>query len=423
MARNDDDIIQRARGYSNDDATGSLAESYGDGAFIGPDGQPWVKLDFAAMNSYVPEKTHKGNFKQQIADMQANATKMGNEYVMPISKVQELVKKNGIYAEGDPNFTKKAFMAAALAFGGGAALSGLGGLSGGAGLESLAGGIGTDTLGGAVAGGAGEFAGIPGLTEFSGGLQGSFLAPEFSGIPGLSEFVPGAGAFGGAAVGAPFQPGFNLLDPSTYGGSAAAGGTGAAAQAARTALGRILDGSATPEDYASVVGSLGATGLGVLGSNAQADALRDVSQQYLALGAPYRTLLEGSYKPGFDLWKQPAYKSALDDSWESAFRGMNSNPFDNPGQIIEANKRITGGLTLPALSNYRGQLGQFGGLGLNTSGQASLAEAGQSGNLYDALGFGLGSLTNPQTSLQDLLRQAGGSVSSNPYKLNLGELV
>lgn len=66
---------------------------------------------------------------------------------------------------------------------------------------------------------------------------------------------------------------------------------------------------------------------------------------------------------------------------------------------------------LPALSNYRGGLGQYGGLGLNTSGQASLAGAGTAGSGWEALGAGANSIFNPQPSLEDLLKK---------YSLNIG---
>lgn len=66
-------------------------------------------------------------------------------------------------------------------------------------------------------------------------------------------------------------------------------------------------------------------------------------------------------------------------------------------------KDVWSGSYLPALSNYRGQLGQFGGMGLNTSGQAQLAEAGGAGGGLNAIGYGLNTILNPQPSLDDIL--------------------
>lgn len=293
------------------------------------------------------------------------------------------------------------------AFGGGAAGGAFGG---GSGLETLAGGAGADTLGGAVAGDAlTSTAGIPGLGEFTPSfIAEGGLAP---GIAGLSEVTPTLattiGEFGGGVGG---------------GLAGIAGGGATVPPGASSVLSRILGGNGTGADYLQALGSLGSTALGVMGSNKQQDAFKDVANQYLNIGAPYRDKLLASYQPGFDIAQaDPAFSKGLGASADAAARAVSSqsgNPFGNPGAMAEIQEGVLNRFIAPYTSNYRGQLGQFGGLGLNTAGPASLAGAGESGNKYDALGFGLGQLTSPQTDIGELLKKLTGSGGLPGYKLS-----
>lgn len=298
-------------------------------------------------------------------------------------------------AAGAPTFTGGASGAGiAGAAGGGGALSGMTAAE----VAALGGGAGG--LAGASGGGLSGMGG----TEFAGGASGGGLA---GGGTAAGEFVGGAsgagvsgGATGGALSGA---------------GGAAVGG---AASGATSALGRILGGTATSDDWLSVLGAGGSSLLGVLGSNAQADAYGDVAQQYLGLGAPFREKLLQSYAPGFSMADQPDFQNAMDVSAQAAARATSAkagNPVDNPGAYAEMQKYITGSLALPQLNTYRSQLGSFGQLGTNTAGTASMGEASQTGGMYDALGSGLASLTKPKNPYEDLMKGLMGG-----FKLNTG---
>jgi hypothetical protein len=74
---------------------------------------------------------------------------------------------------------------------------------------------------------------------------------------------------------------------------------------------------------------------------------------------------------------------------------------------------------LPALSNYRGQLGQFGGLGLNTSGAAQLGGAGVAGGGLNAIGYGLGTAFGGNNTMDEYLKRImhgqQGNYYQNPY--------
>jgi hypothetical protein len=82
------------------------------------------------------------------------------------------------------------------------------------------------------------------------------------------------------------------------------------------------------------------------------------------------------------------------------------NPANNPGIQAGVLNDVWSQNYLPALSNYRGQLGQFGGLGLNTAGQASLMGAQTAGGGLNALGFGLNTAFQQPSPLDDYYKQA-----------------
>lgn len=193
---------------------------------------------------------------------------------------------------------------------------------------------------------------------------------------------------------------------------------GAGTTATGSVLSRILDGTATAADWTSLAGSGLSAGLGVLGANQQADAYKDVADKYLALGAPYRDKLSASYAPGFSMADQPDFMNALNLSADAVARATSTkaNTFD-PGAQMEMQKYVSGSLALPQLNTYRSQLGTFGNLGTNVAGTTDAASAGQTGSMYNALGYGLGQITQPQSNtnsaLSDLLkRYSTGSTAS-----------
>jgi hypothetical protein len=116
--------------------------------------------------------------------------------------------------------------------------------------------------------------------------------------------------------------------------------------------------------------------------------------------------------PGFDPNSIPGYSGALDTASKGLLARLSAtggNPFGNPGGLIEANKAIVSGTAMPAINEYQRLNANTGfgssmnaALGLQTQG------IGADANGLNALGYGLNALTNPQPSLQDLLKQMGG---------------
>ena len=195
---------------------------------------------------------------------------------------------------------------------------------------------------------------------------------------------------------------------------------------------RILNNTATPDDWAKVLGTAGSTAASIWGANKQADALRDssaaalaeqrrVADQMFAIGAPARARLEQTYTDPDYFTK--AYGPQFDRMADVAARtySVRGNPAGNPtiGTAIQSDVWNQG--YLPMVNNERGQLGQHGGLGLNMSGAAGLQaaqamgnsgqlQAGLMGRQYNDLATGINSLLYPPNNDAEILKKYGITV-------------
>lgn len=243
----------------------------------------------------------------------------------------------------------------------------------------------------------------------------------------------GGGLGGAATLGSALSP-YTLAGAAgatsaatNLGGAAAGGGTGATglgagagtgAAGAASALSRIMGGTATASDWMSILGSAGATALGVAGAKSQEGAYSDVADRFFAMGKPSLDRFEGSFAPGFNLAAtDPAYAGALDVAGRTAANAVSAksgNPYGNPGAMAEINKYILNSTALPQLNTYRSQNLTGAGLGTNVAGTAAIQGAGSEGGVYNALGFGLDRILNPKTDIEKLLAQFGGSTGFRP---------
>ena len=300
---------------------------------------------------------------------------------------------------------------------GGYAAGGAAGLYGAEAGAGTAGAGDAALFGEAGTGGLGVDAAL--ASEAGAGLTGTGLSLPVAGEAGeelLAGGIPAQSTGPGVT-----QAGYDWLNtPSAAGGFTGTNLAGyPGAVAGSTAAGRLLGLGQTGQDLLSVGGAVAPGILGYLGAGEQSDAYRDVANQYLGIGAPYRSTLEASYRPDFDLGAQPGYGDAFNRMADISARSYSSK-FGNPAGSPSAQAGILGDVWqqgyLPALASYRGQLGQFGGLGLNTAGAGSLGGAGVAGGKYDAIGYGLGSLMNPQPKWQDIFKQMG----TGQYKSTIG---
>ena len=269
-------------------------------------------------------------------------------------------------------------------------------------------------LGGAAAGGAGAGA-SPWVSGF-----------DLAGGGALGE-AAGAGAVG-AGSGAGWTSGFDLAGGGDIAGSALGIPSSVGASSLPAAAGSALTqstqggGNTTFGIPNNVLSGILQGGLGLYGANLQSDALENVYNQQSAIGAPFRDQLQASYQPGFDLFSQPGYGDAFNRAADVSARSWSAragNPAGNPTAQAGIQSDVWNGSYLPALSNYRGQLGQFGGMGLNTASQASLMNASNAGSGLDALAFGANTALNPLPDWAKIFQQYG-SGSGNPFQLNIG---
>lgn len=343
------------------------------------------------------------------------------------------------------------------------------------GLEALGVGVGGPLFGGAITsalGGAGAAGGIAGLGPMgvdSAGIfggSGAALGGAGAGVGSLADLGPmgldsyaatggvGAGTSwtaGGAAAGA---GGAALTDSGTgtFGspgadataaqatsggtigsgaydaGTAAAAGAGAAGAAgtgasAASALSKVLNGTATADDYAKLLGQVAPGLLGAYGASQQSSALSGLADKYFNVGAPSRARYEASMTPGFDPLSIPGYKGALDTANESAMHALSTqgNPFGNPSGLIDAQQRVVNGTALPAIQNYQALNANAGGISsMNAAAPGTAAQAiGSSGGVLSALGSAAGNVLNPpQTADQSLaaLLKLYGSGSGNIFQ-------
>jgi hypothetical protein len=245
---------------------------------------------------------------------------------------------------------------------------------------------------------------VPGAEDVAAG--GSTAA-----LPGELPVDPGGGGAGGSP-GTGALEGSGVSDVVAGPGASVAGGGGTGAVAGSTALSRILDGTASPADYLSVGGNLAGTALGVAGSRNAANAYNNLAGQYMAFGAPSRARYEASMTPGFDPTSIPGYSGAVDTASRGVLARLaasGGNPWGNPGGLIEANRQIISGTALPAIEDYqRLNAGTGGYAGFNAAAPSiSTAGIGAQGGVYNAVGSGLASLTNPQPSIYDTLARLG----------------
>ena len=303
-------------------------------------------------------------------------TQGGNSYINPGIYNSEMAKLNT--NDGFSDFVSN--YGPLLAIGGGAALAGVAGAAG------------------AASGGTGAPGGLTGLEGMTGYDVAYGSATDAAG--GLTG---GGGSMIGTGAGADY------LGYATNGLLSAPTGAGGAGGGAASSL--I---SGVPNNL--LLGGLQA-GLGYLGSNAQADAYKDVASQQGAYGAPYRALLEQSYQPGFDLWSQPGYADAANRAADISTRqwaARAGNPAGNPTAQAGIYRDVLNETFLPTLANYRGGLMQGAGMGLNQSGAASLAAANQSIGPYNSIQYGLEKALGPQNSDADILRKYGLTIGGVP---------
>jgi hypothetical protein len=158
-------------------------------------------------------------------------------------------------------------------------------------------------------------------------------------------------------------------------------------------------------------------GLGYLGSKEQADAMQNLYNQQVSLGAPYRAELAKLNANPSSFYGSDMFKGALQQGSDALARSLSAkvgNPILNPTALQEMQSYTTKG-SLDAYNQRWNQLSSAGQLGLGAVPSLGSAAAQASGGTYNALGAGLGSVFGNQRDYAgeylDLIRrqQQGGS--------------
>lgn len=224
----------------------------------------------------------------------------------------------------------------------------------------------------------------------TGGVSGSLFTPEqIAKAAGEAGAAAGAGVASGvggtAAIPATAElSGLGGLASALTGGAAAAGSAGTIASAINKMFGTNL----TDSDL-SILGKLGGAGLGLLGANAQTDALKGILDQQRAERAPALNAFNNMLTNPDSWYSSAPAQGAVDGVLRRL--SVNGNPYGNPSDLAKAAAFNLGG--------YNQALGTLGSLGL--SGQATTAQLGtqvaQSGQTPYNIGANLlGQITTPQ---------------------------
>lgn len=286
-----------------------------------------------------------------------------------------------------------------------------------------------DNLGSALGGAASTIAGVPGdLLKNPGVAQflavaglGAGMGSGLFGGGGSAAAVPGAeasnlatllesnsvGALGGAAEATALGSGLDYASflggavPGTAPGVSGAGLVPAVGGAAAATPSFLSGLTGMSPGALALLGTVGATGLGMYGANQQANALTDIANQSRADRAPFLgKSLEYLNDP--NAYINGPGKASLDATLR-ALSATHGNPIDSPTAL--------GIATQAGLQNWQNAVTGFGNIGLSgeDSRNSLMANAaGADANALNALGWGIGQATNPPSSLEQLLRGMRG---------------
>ena len=167
-------------------------------------------------------------------------------------------------------------------------------------------------------------------------------------------------------------------------------------------ISKILNGTATADDWAKVLGAAAPGVLGYFGAGSTADAAKEIAAQSRADRQPsldyYNSLLTPQGIENY--YKTPEVTGSVDAILRKL--SMQGNPADNPGLLGQAAAYNLGGLT-NARAGAAGPAFGTAGSEMNVNLAGAQAGAGQ----YDAIGLGLSRMLNPQPSFEDTMKKYG----------------
>lgn len=302
----------------------------------------------------------------------------------------------------------------AVAAGGGALGSGLAGL----GAADLA-AAGLGGLAGATGGAVGNF--VP--AEAAGGTVTGSGGSDMSWLDDMIENLTGPGADTGMGAGNSvfdtsylnqLPSGPDILDVPGGLDSVIPQSSGTPSWLSQIAKAptSLLKSLGLSDSDVSMIGKLGAAGLGAYASNQQSNALAEQAAKFAEYGAPYRQQLASLQSDPGSFLSSPRVTSAVDQGTSAMARALSArdgNPTGSGRALQEMQNYATNSL-YGQLTNRENQLANFGGLSnFNAAApSANLASVQQTGNMYNAIGAGINDIFNPQPTYLDLIKAMKG---------------
>lgn len=160
---------------------------------------------------------------------------------------------------------------------------------------------------------------------------------------------------------------------------------------AATALSTLSQLTGLDAGMLKLLGITASTALGILGSQQQTQALKNLASQFSNVGAPYRDQLLALTQNPNSFFSSTEATATMDAILRRLSPG--GNPAGDPYK-----QALAIGALYDKLQGKENQLANFGGLGnFNAAAPGALTNAvGSNTNIYNALGAGLNQMTSPQ---------------------------
>lgn len=359
----------------------------------------------------------------------------GNEYgaYIPDSAYNSLLNDlSGYNASDNSEFNKNSLLASAAVIGGGLAYNAYGAVGAEVGGAPVVdGGMTTAEINSGIAANGGAPVASGGYAYGSSTLPATTYGIGESAAPSVGTPLPATGAGSGSTVGmsaseelaaagytpeqiAAFQEtGFLPAAAGTSGGVGGAISAAGNVSSAGSALSRILGGNASTSDWLNVLGTAGATGLGVYSDIQKTNALNDLADKYAGYGAPYRQRLSDLYANPSSFLSSPEVQVPVQQGTDAMARSLSAK-VGNPvfsGTALQELQNYSSNQLFSKLGQEKDRLAGFGGLtAYNSAAPGAAANAiNSSGNALTTLAGGVSDIFNPRQTLSDLFKQYQGN--------------
>ena len=173
-------------------------------------------------------------------------------------------------------------------------------------------------------------------------------------------------------------------------------------------LTKIINGTATTDDYVNAVSALLPSALGAYGASTQANAYGDLASQFASYGAPYRDMLTSLYADPTSFLTSPEVTVPVQQATDALARSLSvqGNPIGS-GNALQELQNYSANMLFGKLGQEKDRLAGFGGLSAyNAAAPVAATNAvGADAGIWNSIGYGLNTALNPQPTISDLLKE------------------